>query len=229
MTDVSREFGIDAQPTDDSQQASEQINRAKYAGVVLDFDTVPNARPFIDIARASRSNGNAVLFAIATNISHMEQALQDRAHFLLHRPIGANTIRKTIRNAYDLMSGRHRRDFRCSVSLPVRLTPVVSGVSIDCATMNVSSNGMGVETSSALKIAEPMDIALVLPDGFIVRATGIVVWNDERGRSGLNFQCADPEMRCNLDLWLDSQFAAAHVQKGWRKASALSNPEFHGC
>jgi hypothetical protein len=125
----------------------------------------------------------------------------------------ATTIRKTIRSAYDLMSGRHRRDFRCSVNLPVRLTPVVSGDSIECATMNVSSNGMGISTSSPLKIAEPMDIALVLPDGFAIRATGIVIWDDHHGKSGLNFQCNDPEMRCKLDLWLDSQFAAVPAHR----------------
>jgi hypothetical protein len=79
--------------------------------------------------------------------------------------------------------------------------------------MNVSSNGMGVTTPTALKIAEVMDIALLLPDGFTSRATGIVIWDDQHGKSGLNFQCGDPEMRHKLDSWLDSQFAMAHAQR----------------
>jgi hypothetical protein len=72
---------------------------------VLDFDTVPDARPFIALARAIRSNKNAVVFAIATNISCADQALHDRAQFLLRRPIGAGAIRKAIRTAYDLCRG----------------------------------------------------------------------------------------------------------------------------
>lgn len=213
LTDVSREFGIDGQPTHCSQQASEQLNRAKYDGLVLDFDTVPDARLFIAMARASPANKNAVVFAIATNIAHAEQALHDRAHFLLRRPLGESTIRKTIRNAYDLLSGKHRRDFRCTADLPVRLTSLSSGISLKCSTMNVSSNGIGVATPTPLKIAEVMDVALVLPDGFTIRATGIVIWDDQHGKSGLNFQCGDAAMREKLDSWLDSQFTMALAQR----------------
>lgn len=215
LTDVSREFGIEAQPIDCPRRALEQLNQARYEGLVLDFDTVPDARPLIALARASRSNKNAVVFAIATNISCTERALQDRAHFLLRRPIEANTIRKTIRSAYDLLSGKQRRDFRCTASLPVRLTAVSSGVCVECSTTNVSGNGMGVTTPTALRIAEVMDIALLLPDRFTVRATGIVIWDDKHGKSGLNFQCGDPEARQKLDVWLDSQFALARAQRAF--------------
>ena len=213
LTDVSREFGITARSTHSSQQASERLNRETYAGLVLDFDTVPDARPFIAMARASRSNKNAVVFAIATNISSTDQALQDRAHFLLRRPLSADTIRKTIRNAYDLLSGKQRHDFRCTADLPVRLTSASSGVSLECQTMNVSSNGMGVASPAAMRSAEVMDIALQLPDGFTVRATGIVIWDDRHGKSGLSFQCGDVAMREKLDSWLDSQFTILQAQR----------------
>jgi CheY-like chemotaxis protein len=219
LTDVCGEFGIEVLPTHDSQRASEQLNRARYEGIVLDFDTVPDAREFIDIARATRSNKNSIVFAIATDLSHMEQALRDRAHFLLRRPIGVTIIRKTICTAYDLMSGKRRRDFRCAANLPVRLTNVRSGVNIECSTMNVSSNGMAVSTPTAQKIAEVMDIALPLPDGFTVCATGIVIWDDQQGKSGLSFQCSDPEMRHKLDCWLDSQYAMAPG-----RAAVLNHP-----
>ncbi len=212
FTEVSKEFGIEARSTDCSQQASEELNRTRFDGLVLDFDTVPEARPLIAMARASRANKNVVVFAIATNISNTDQALHDRAHFLLRRPFCAATIRKTIRNAYDLLSGKHRHDFRCTASLPVRLTSVGSGVSLECRTMNVSSNGLGVTTPTALKIAEVMDISLQLPDGSSIRATGLVIWDDRHGKSGLNFQCGDAAMREKLDSWLDSQFTMAHAQ-----------------
>jgi len=212
LRDVSKEFGIEAQSTHSAQQASEQLNRASYEGLVLDFDTVPDAPPFIALARASRSNKNAVVFAIATNISKADQALQDRAHFLLRRPLCANTIRKTIRNAYDLLSGKHRHDFRCTADLPVQITSVSSGVSLKCRTTNISANGLGVMTPAALKSAEVMDIVLQLPDGFTIRATGIVIWDDRHGKSGLSFQCGDAAMREKLDSWLDSQFTIAHGQ-----------------
>jgi DNA-binding response OmpR family regulator len=214
LKDVSKEFGIETESADCCRRVAEQLTQVKYEGLVLDFDTVPDARPLIAMARASQFNRNAVVFAIATSICHTDQALTDGAHFLLRRPLGANAIRKTIRKAYDLLSGKHRLDFRCTASLPVRLTAASSGVSVDCWTMNVSSNGLGVATPSALKIAEAMEIAFTLPDGFTIRATAIVIWDDQHGKSGLNFQCGDLEMRHKLDGWLDSQFAMAHAKAG---------------
>ncbi len=74
-------------------------------------------------------------------------------------------------------------------------------------TMNISSNGIAVKTPVSLKIAETMDIALLLPEPGTVRATGIVIWDDKHGTCGLKVQCSDPEMRKKLETWLDSQFA----------------------
>jgi hypothetical protein len=72
--------------------------------------------------------------------------------------------------------------------------------------MNVSGNGMAVITPVPLKLAETMDIALLLPATSTVRATGIVIWDDKHGKCGLKVQCCGPEMRKKLDSWLDSQF-----------------------
>ena len=208
FTSASKELGIEAQCADNCQQISEQIGRAKYQGVVLDFDTVSDARPALASVRESPSNKNAIVFAVATSPKRMDDALADRAHFLLRRPIETATVKATLYTAYDLMLGQRRRHFRCTAQLTVRLTATNLGVHLECLTMNISSNGMGVRTPVPFKPAETLDIALRLPDGFTVRAMGIVVWDDKHGKCGLNFQCSTPEMRHMLDSWLDSQFAS---------------------
>jgi hypothetical protein len=85
---------------------------------------------------------------------------------------------------------------------------ITSKKSLQCMTMNISSNGIAVKTPVSLKIAETMDIALLLPEPGTVRATGIVIWDDKHGTCGLKVQCSGPEMRKKLETWLDSQFAA---------------------
>lgn len=205
---ASKELGIEAQSTENSHQLSEHLNRAKYEGVVLDFDTVADPRPAFASVRESRSNKNAIVFAVASNPKQMDDALQHRAHFLLRRPIEADAIKGTLRSAYDLMLGERRRHFRCTAQLPVRLAIIGTGAHLECSTMNVSSNGMAVTTSVPLKPAETVDITILLPNGFSVHALGIVIWDDKHGKSGLHFQCSTPEMRHNLDSWLDSRFAA---------------------
>ena len=102
-----------------------------------------------------------------------------------------------------------RRYFRCAAELPVVLMLTTSKKTFQCVTMNISSNGMAVQTPVPLplKLAETMDLALLLPQTGTVRGTGIVIWDDKHGKCGLKVQCNSPEMRKKLDSWLDSQFA----------------------
>lgn len=213
FSDVSRTLGIEAQCSDSSQEVSDQLNRAKYEGVVLDFDTVANARPVLTSVRESRSNKNAVVFAVATGSKVAEQALRDRAHFLLRRPIETAAIKQTLDAAYDLMLGERRRHFRYATTLPVELIVINSGISLQCSTINVSSNGMAVTAPVPFKLAETLDIILLLPDGFTVRAMGTVIWDDKHGKSGLHFQCKTPEMRHKLDSWLNAHFSTPMLNK----------------
>ena len=205
FTEVCRQFAIAAISVSQVQEASHEIDRARFQGVVLDFDTVPNARLLVDAIRASPCNRSAVLFTVASSLGHVDHALDD-AHFLLRRPLHASTIRKAIRNAYDLLSGKHRREFRCPASLRIRLTSATSGASTECATINISSNGLGITSPSPLKPADVLEIVLMLPDGASISATGIVIWDDQHGKSGLSYQCKSMEMREKLDCWLDAQF-----------------------
>ena len=108
---VSNELGIQAESSDDSDEVSLQLNRARYEAVLLDFDTVSGAGPVLASVRESRSNKDTVVFAAATNATHIDQALQGRAHFLLRRPIEPAAIRRSLYAAYDLMLGGHRRHF----------------------------------------------------------------------------------------------------------------------
>jgi DNA-binding response OmpR family regulator len=206
FTDESREIGIEAKSVADSDGFSHQLSSAKYEGLVLDFDTVPAAMSVLGSVRESRPNKDAVVFAVATGADRRNRALHDGAHFLLQRPVEGTEIKRTLHIAFDLMRGERRRYFRCAAELPVELM-FITGKSLQCVTMNVSSNGMAVKTPVPLKLAETMDIALLLPEMGTVRATGIVIWDDKHGKCGLKVQCSGPEMRKKLDLWLDSQFA----------------------
>jgi DNA-binding response OmpR family regulator len=207
FTDESREIGIEAQSVADSDNFSQQLSNVRYEGLVLDFDTVPAAISVLESVRNSRPNKDAVVFAVATGADRRDRALQDGAHFLLHRPIDGTEVKRTLHTAFDLMRGERRRYFRCAAELPVELMFITSGKNLQCLTMNISGNGMAVKTPVPLKLAETMDIALLLPPGGTVRATGIVIWDDKHGKCGLKLQCRGPEMRKKLDSWLDSQFA----------------------
>jgi FixJ family two-component response regulator len=208
FANLSRELGIEARGSGDSQHISDQFNGEKYEALVLDFDTIPTAKSVLGLLRKAPRNKNTVVFAVATNLEHREEALREGAHFLLQRPIDASTMRETLHAAYDLMRVERRKYFRCVADLSVLLTLHQSKQTIQGSTMNVSTSGMAVSTANPLTLAETLDIALFLPNGFTMRATGIVIWDDKHGKSGLKFSCSGPEMRKELNAWLDSQFTA---------------------
>jgi PilZ domain-containing protein len=131
-----------------------------------------------------------------------------RAHFVLQRPFAKFEVQRTLHAAYDFMLAHQRRQFRCSIVLPVRLRMVRSGAAFECSTVNISSNGIAVSGPMRVKQFDSLDLEIVLPDGFVVLATGTAIWDDQQGKCGINFQVRTPEIRQKLDTWLSAQQAA---------------------
>jgi hypothetical protein len=205
---VCGELGIQTQPGPTGANAQACFEEQKYAAIIVDFDSAEAVEKHLPALRQSRLNRNSVVVAVATNAKNLEKALHCRAHFVLRRPLEDMEVRRTLRAAYDVMLADRRRQFRCSIVLPVRLRMVRSGAAFECSTVNVSSNGVAIYGSMPMKAAETVDLELVLPDGFVVLATGLVVWDDGHGKSGINFQCRTPEIRQALDAWLMLQAAS---------------------
>ena len=202
---LSRELGIDAQSSTDPDNFAEQFNQGRYEALLLDFDTVPGAKSAMGALRSASRGKNTVVFAVATNTENRDHALREGAHFLLQRPLKISTMREALNSAYDFMCSERRRYYRCIAELPVLLTRHSSGTTVQCSTLNVSSDGMAVSTPIPFTTAETADFALPLPTGFIVRGTAIVIWDDKHGKSGLKMRCSSPFMRQTLDEWLDNQ------------------------
>lgn len=204
---VCTEMGIEAQSHLTSREIGDRLQDSKYAAVVVDFDS-QSGKQYLPTLQESQINKNAVVVAVAASAKNLEEALRCRAHFVLRRPIPEVEIRRTLHAAYDLMLADRRRQFRCSTILPVRLRLVRSGAAFECSTINISTNGVAIYSSMRLKPPESVDIEVVLPNGFVVVASGLVVWDDGLGKSGIHFQVRTPEIRQKLDTWLNAQEAS---------------------
>jgi len=206
FTDISREVGIEAQSGGRTDGIPEELGRAKYEAVLLDFDMVANAMSILAAMRQNPSNRNAVVFAVATGVEQGQQALHNGANFLFKRPLEAKLVRRVLYAAYELMVRERRRYFRCAVELPVLLIHASSESDFRCTSMNISSSGMALNTPSALNPGEEVQVILFLPDSKLaVRAIGTVVWDDKHGKSGIGFKCTTPQHQSDLDAWLDTQ------------------------
>jgi len=205
---ICSELAIVAEPIPSMDEIASRLDERKYAAVVVDFDNPDAAQRYLPSLQASRMNKSAVVVAVATNAKNLDRALDCRAHFVLRRPLEMVEVRRTLRAAYDFMIANHRRQFRCSIVLPVRLRMLRSGAAFECSTINISSNGIAVDGSMRMKQFDSVDLDIVLPDGFVVLASGIVVWEDTQGKYGINFQVRTPEIRQKLDTWLSAQEAS---------------------
>lgn len=208
FSDISHELGIIAHSSSITQDAAAKLAQIKYEGVLVDFDTVAEARPILAAARESPSNKNVVLFAVASHATNALNALDDRAQFLLRRPIDRVGMKQALCAAYELMRGERRRYFRCSASLDVRLK-IGSADPFRCLTINVSSNGLALKTPTPQKLGVPVEVDLQLPDGFTVQGNGVVIWDDKHGKTGVHFHSVTPRMQLMLDEWLDARASEA--------------------
>jgi len=205
FTNISRELGIDAQRSSKSVGVPEELGRTKYEAVLVDFDNVPDTLSILARVRDSPANKNAVIFAVASGASKV-QALEQGANFVFERPLEQKEIRRVLYAGYDLMARERRRYFRCTAELQVLLTQA-SSTDVRCTTINISSNGMALNTPSPLNPGAEVRIILFLqPTVPVVRAKGTVVWDDKHGKTGLRFQCSIERDQDELESWLDRNF-----------------------
>lgn len=205
FTDISREFGISAQKSSNSE-VPDELRLSKYEALLIDFETIPQTVPIFATIRQSPANRNAVVFAVVGSAHSRQRARDQGATFLLERPLKGEGVRRVLQAAYGLMTSERRRYFRCAVEVPVQMVRD-SGEEFDCKTINISSNGMAVSAPVAFNLGEKMQVLLTLqyPESPI-RAQATVVWDDKHGKSGFSMQCANAAMQMKLDSWLDMQF-----------------------
>ena len=201
------ELGIQARGSASMASVPEELGRAKYEAVLVDFDMLPETATILAGVRESRGNRNALVFAVATETAHRHQALRQGAAFIFQRPIEVSEIRRVLHAAYDLMARESRRYFRCAAELPALLNRANQATDLKCTTINISSNGMAIRTPTSLDPGEAVQITLFLPGaGEAVRASGTAVWDNKQGKTGINFQCATPRDQGELDAWLNTRF-----------------------
>jgi hypothetical protein len=104
-----------------------------------------------------------VTFAISSNGGEATAAFRRESGFVFERPLSTESIRSTLKPAFELILRERRRYFRCPLSIPVsvrrRTMPDVR-----CCCVNISEGGMAVSTSVPLSPGEDVQVQFTLPD-----------------------------------------------------------------
>jgi hypothetical protein len=78
-------------------------------------------------------------------------------------------------------------------------------------TINVSSNGLALNTPTPQELGAEVDLVLELPTGTAIAGKGVVIWDDKHGKAGIHFRCNSPEVQSQLDAWLANQSARSGI------------------
>jgi len=200
VSDFSSTHEIQTNVVQQVPQASGDLQHAKFEGVLLDCDSVSGTTDVLVSLLGSSSNRNAVVVTIATGKVSAE--FRKYSHFILQRPLKALAMRKTFAVVHSLMQREFRRYFRFSVELPITLQRK-SSERLNCTTINLSQTGVAVNCPRPLELGEEVSFSFVLPGRAAVSGNGEVIWDDKHGKSGLRLCYRTPQMRLELQTWLD--------------------------
>lgn len=205
FTDACQELGIEVQASAERDRFAEELHRAKYEAVLIDFDFMHDPVAMLNDMRQSLSNRNAVVFGV-TDANHRQQALAAGVKVLFERPFDGKEIRRVLHGSYDLMVRERRRYFRCAAKLPALVIRSRSGEDFRCTTMNVSSAGVALN-GVHLEPGEEIQVILFLRESeAMVLGIGTVIWDDKHGKTGISLKCASQRHQIELDSWLDAHF-----------------------
>lgn len=77
--------------------------------------------------------------------------------------------------------------------------------------INVSSNGLALNTPTPQELGAEVNLVLELPTGDTIAGNGVVIWDDKHGKAGIHFHCNSPEMQSQLDSWLEERSAESGI------------------
>lgn len=197
-----REIWIEPEKCDSVAQALHLLSGNRFEALVLDFDDLAGCAEISRSVRKLRPNQDICILAIASNDQNKETALAAGSTFVIDQNLDQRLIRDALRNVRNRMLRSLEAHFRLKIDLPVSIVRA-SGTILECATINLSQNGMAVSTPVRLESGEKLRLMFILPPGDdITNAEGTVIWEDGNGNAGIQFACANPSAMAKYHGWL---------------------------
>jgi hypothetical protein len=199
LHDCFRQFGIHivALPGDPVTQ----LQTRKFEACVLRLYD-PEAEKILDAARNSSSNRRLVIYGIARSA---KEALRHSAYGInavLDEPLDRPSVVKVVRATHLLVMNELRRYVR--VPLTGRAQVETPRGNAQVTTIEISSGGLSVRSSTALAATGAVRVALTLPRLRPLVLRAFICWErqGEEKIYGFKFDPTDPE-RMKIRGWID--------------------------
>ncbi|HXZ34321.1 MAG TPA: PilZ domain-containing protein [Terriglobales bacterium] len=202
ISDVLREHALSVESSDNPSIALHRLQQQKFEAVVVDAALENEAIACLQHTRASPNNRTAVTFALTRSSDDTAAALRHGFSFIFERPLTPESISHTLKVAYGLIVRERRRHFRYPVVVPAVLTRKNTPEVFAC-TVNISENGVALNSSVALERGSQGTVQFTLPDPSLqITAECKVCWNNQKGFAGLQFLFLPSDLASHLQAWL---------------------------
>jgi hypothetical protein len=182
--------------------ANQLLTRRKFEAIVIDCDDCEGARNLLLSLRNVPSNKNSIVFAITRGKTTVNEAFGAGANFVLEKPVAADRLTRSLRAAHSLMARERRRSFRHTIDASV-LLQLGASPEVRARAADVSEGGMAVFVTPPLPKGSVITFRFVLPESAVcLEGKAQVVWSQEQGRAGLQFQTMRQDLRLDLATWL---------------------------
>src|ERR1700736_1516862 len=185
-----------------NDEAVSLINLKKFEAVIIDSHLNGSRKSLLDAVRCSRSNRNAVTFAISERAGQARLQRETPA-FLLESPLSRAAVDETFQKSFGMIVLERRRYFRCPTLIAGMLS-VDGPDACNCQVVNISEGGIRLITFKKLYRGSVVAVRFGLPG---TRSTQDVrcevCWGDPFGRAaGLRFLSQSATQTAELQAWL---------------------------
>jgi hypothetical protein len=202
LSECLRKLAIATETCSHNDEAVSLINRKKFEAIIIDSHLNGSRKSLLDAVRCSRSNRNAVTFAIS-NRAPQAHVLRETSSFLLETPLSRAAIDKTFNESFGMIVLERRRYFRCPTLIAGMLS-VDGPDACNCQVVNISEGGIRLITFKKLSRGSVVAVRFALPGASSTQDVRCeVCWSDPSGRAaGLRFLSQSTKQKAELQSWL---------------------------
>src|SRR5262245_45443733 len=155
------ELAIEAEHVTEFERAQNCLLQQKYDGVFSECETEEGAN-LLCAVRKSKHNTRSIVFALSESTIKMRFAFELGAHFVIHKPLVVEKVKRTLKAAHGLMMREQRAHFRHPTTTQV-VVKTPDGPSFSASLRDLSQSGALVESRTTLRRGQQLQLRFQLP------------------------------------------------------------------
>jgi CheY-like chemotaxis protein len=203
---VLEELSIRVESCPDFARAAMRLAQERFDVVIVDGESNKDVISLLHDTRTSRLNDATLAIAIVAGQESIREMFSLGVNFVLYKPVAYDRALSSLRAAREVMRKEKRKNARADVH--AHATVDYATVEQERATLiNLAQDGMSVQFGKKLPPVSKVYFQFKLPgQAANIRLSGQMVWQDWKGRGGVQFVDVPKASRRLL-----TDFLAVHV------------------